>query len=395
VSTGTVTVKLVLTEGMLAQPFGSRFKVGIRTTGFHDLMGAQATALKMHNTFLKPWLFSTVEDEYRSMTEVAVVIDVTGEEVIELRGEGAYALVDRLVPRRLPPVFRARCSYTVMCYPYGGIVEDGIVIPFSDELVWWSGGPAQTEQWLYEHGLGTNVRVSSRLDEVHVLSVQGPESRRLLVDAGCFEAAELGYFGLLAATQVCGVPVTITRTGYTAELGYDLYVERGLAHELGERLLEVGAPLGVRRCGSATLEIRRVEAGILNVGQDFDWRHTPLECGLEWMVAFDKDFVGSAALQAQRAEGPPTALVGLVAEPGVVLVGGDGVLSSLGRVSGIVTSAVASPTLGRHVAIARVMAGSVEQGDRVALEGCDGERRGGAQVCTFPFVDPERLRARA
>ncbi|HTX62681.1 MAG TPA: hypothetical protein VMD28_03530, partial [Acidimicrobiales bacterium] len=256
-SVDTVAGRLVLTRGMPAQPFGSRFKGGIRTTGFHDLMGARASALKMHNTFLKPWLFTTVESEYRSMTEAAVIIDVTGEEVIELRGEGAYAAVDRLVPRDLPPSSRARCSYSVLCYPYGGIVEDGIVIPFSEDLVWWSGGPAHTEQWLYEHCLDTGVRVTSRLDDVHVLSVQGPQSRRLLVDAGCPEARELRYFGLLAATEVCGVPVTVTRTGFTAELGYDLYVERGQARRLCERLLELGSPLGVRRCGSATLEVRR------------------------------------------------------------------------------------------------------------------------------------------
>jgi len=417
----TVTPSLVLTRGVPPPPYGSRFKGGVRETGFHALMAGQAPAHKIHNTFVKPWVFTSTAEEYAAMTEAAVVIDVTGEEVIELSGPGAYAVLDRLVPRRLPAASSSRCSYAVMCYPYGGIVEDGIVVPFSNELAWWSGGPAATEQWLYEHSLGTSVTVRSRLDELHVLSIQGPRSRDLVVAAGLSAAARLPYFGRAEGT-LCEVPVVATRTGYTAELGFDVYVERERAGVLLERMLEAGEGTGLRRCGSSTLDIRRLEAAILNVGQDFDWRHTPFECGLDWMVALDKEFVGVEALRQHAAAGPRSELVGLVAAAGAKLAAGDviggvaapeaagdvigGVAAPeaagavIGGVAapeaaGVLSSATASPELGCDIAIARVRAGSAPVGSSVAV-GPPGEpARAGAVVCTLPFVDPKRTRARA
>jgi aminomethyltransferase len=373
----------------------SHFKGGFRVTGFHPLMGAVAAGLKLHNTFLKPWRFASLAEEYAALRNAAALFDVTGEEVIEVRGADALRVMDRLVVRDLTRLADGRCVYAVMCYPYGGIVEDGIVVKFSDEHLWWSGGPAASEQWIYQHGLGHDVSVTSRLDDLHVISIQGPRSREILRSAGLPEIDAVPYFGLLADGHLGGVPVIVTRTGYTGELGYDVYVDARRALELAGALLEAGGPLGLTRCGSRTLDVRRVEAGILNVGQDFDWRHTPLDCGLGWMLDLEAEFVGKDALVGQRQRGVASELVGLLAAPGAALTVGDRVLDRAADRIGVVTSAAASPELQRPIAIARVDAGSARAGDGVGVHGSSDGRESVATVAALPFVDPERKRARA
>jgi aminomethyltransferase len=393
VTSEIVPVPLLMNASAPNGRYASHFKGGLRVTGFHPLMGAKAEAMKLHNTFLKPWAFGSVEDEYAALRDAAVLIDVTGEEVIEVTGPDAIAVIDRLVPRDVLGLAPPKCAYAVMCYPYGGIIEDGIVAKFSDERVWWCGGPAASEQWIYQHSLDADVTVTSKLDALHVLSIQGPRSREILAGSGLRGVEAVPYFGLIPNGEICGVPVVVTRTGYTAELGYDIYVEAHLAASLCEGLLAVGAEYGLWMCGSRTLNVRRVEAGILDVGIDFDWRHTPLDCGLDWMVDLDREFVGRDALRRQHDDGVASELVGLTVDPGQELGQGHEVTFDGGPI-GIVTSAVLSPELKRPVGIARVDAQKVGVGDSVRLSVAAG-RWATATVAKLPFVDPERKRARA
>jgi aminomethyltransferase len=393
VSSEIVPVPLLMNASAPNGRYASHFKGGLRVTGFHPLMGAKAEAMKLHNTFLKPWAFGSVDDEYAALTDTAVLIDVTGEEVIEVTGPDAVAVVDRLIPRDMVGLTAPKCVYAVMCYPYGGIIEDGIIAKFSDERVWWCGGPAASEQWIYQHSLNADVTVASKLDELHVLSIQGPRSRAILAASGLTGVETVSYFGLIPDGEICGVPVVVTRTGYTAELGFDIYVDAGLALSLCAGLLEVGVEYGLGMCGSRTLNVRRVEAGILDVGIDFDWRHTPLDCGLEWMVDLGREFVGRDALRRQYNDGADSELVGLTAEVGQELGQGREVTLDSGPI-GIVTSAALSPELGHPVGIARVDAQTVGVGDSVRVPIGDGGWAT-ATVATLPFVDPERKRSRA
>jgi glycine cleavage system T protein (aminomethyltransferase) len=388
-----IPVPLLLNASAPRGRYASHFKGGLRVTGFHPLMGARAEAMKLHNTFLKPWAFGTIEDEYAALRDAAVLIDVTGEEVIEATGPDAVAVLDRLVPRDIVKLASPKCAYAVMCYPYGGIIEDGIIAKFSDERVWWCGGPAASEQWIYQHSLGADVTVVSKLDELHVLSIQGPRSREILAASGLDDVDDVPYFGLIPEGEICGIPVVVTRTGYTAELGYDIYVEASLAPDLCAGLLAVGIEYGLGMCGSRTLNVRRVEAGILDVGIEFDWRHTPLDCGLDWMVDLDREFVGRDALREQSANGVDSQLIGLTVDPGQELERGDEVTLN-GESIGIVTSAVLSPELGYPVGIARVEAQTVSVGDSVHVRAL-GRGWVTAVVATLPFVDPERRRSRA
>jgi aminomethyltransferase len=364
---------------------GMRMRSGLKRTAFYPVIGPAAQAYKLHNTYLKPDQFGDPLEEYWAMRRVAGLWDVTGEEVIEIAGPDARALLDELVPRNLDRLGDGQCFYCIMCYDYGGIVEDAVLVRFGPERFWWVGGPGFSEQWLYAHALGRRVSVTSRLDEIHVASLQGPRSREILQRVCDADLSQLPFYGMTVAT-VCGAPVVISRTGYTAELGYDIYVDIAQAATMFADLLEAGRRDGVRLCGSKALNIRRIEAAILNFGHDFDWQHTRWQVGLGWMVAVGKArFRGREALLAARE--PATRLAGLRLESREAALTGDRVRLD-GAEVGLVTSAILSPSLDASIAIAMLDSRAAAPGTRLAVEA--GEERVAAQVVPMPFLDPER-----
>jgi aminomethyltransferase len=297
-----------------------------------------------------------------------------------------------LVPRDLTRLADGHSAYCVMCYDHGGIVEDGIVVRFSAERLWWVGGPAPAEEWILSHAWGRDVTVRSFHEDIHVASLQGPASRTLLDALAEADIAALPFFGMVE-TRIAGLPVVITRTGYTAELGYDIYVEVRHGAALFAALWAALEPQGVALCGSRALDLRRTEAAILNIGQEFDMRVTPLEIGLDRMINWTKgDFRGRAALDRQRREGVRRRLVGLMLDGEDVAVPGEPVLDA-GRKVGEVTTGNWSPALEASLAIAMVSAEAAAPGTRLAVA-IDG-RPAAATVVPMPFLDPERRLSKA
>lgn len=379
---------LAFAEGFPLPPMqkpAMRQRSGIKRSCFFPVYGGRATSIKLHNNYLKPNIFAGPTKEYWAIRRAAGLLDVTGEEVIEISGPDALTLMNELVPRDLTRLADGRCLYCIMCYDYGGIVEDAILARFSADRLWWIGGPGFSEQWIYAHALGRQVTVKSYLDEIHVASLQGPKARMILQRVSDIDLGRLPPFGL-ASGRICGAPAVVSRTGYTAELGYDLYVavEEGAALFAG--LDDVGRPEGLALCGSAALDLRRVEAFIRNFGHDFDWQHSPFEVGLGWMVNFKKPrFTGREAL-ARETESART-LVGLELAASAPLKAGS-LLSVEARKVGEITSAIVSPTLERKIAIAMVAREAAAIGQVLTLAG-DGEESQ-ARVVPVPFLDPER-----
>jgi aminomethyltransferase len=365
----------------------TRLRKGLKHTAFYPTIGRVAREFKLHNSYLKPDQITDPLDEYWAMRRIAGLWDVTGEEVIEISGPDALALMNELIPRDLARVRDGQCLYTVMCYDYGGIVEDAVLIRFNAERLWWVGGPGSSEQWIYGNSLGRRVTVKSHLDEIHVASLQGPRSRDILQRVCDRDLSGLPFYHALEA-RVCGLPFVISRTGFTAELGYDIYVDVGRAGAMFADLWDESRGDGVKLCGSRALGIRRIEAAIINFGQDFDWQHTPHQVGLGWMVNANKGFFhGRDTLTSPMAKAPTQRLAGLRlagAEPALI---GDKVLRE-GRPVGEVTSAVLSPSLEASIAIAMIETGAAGIGERlsVALD----DRQVEAEVVPMPFFDPER-----
>ena len=153
---------------------------GLKHTAFYPVIGRAAKEFKLHNSYLKPDQITDPLDEYWTLRKIAGLWDVTGEEVIEIAGPDALVLMNELIPRDLARAKDGQCLYAVMCYDYGGIVEDAVLIRFSSEKIWWVGGPGHSEQWIYTNSLGRRVTVTSYLDDKHVASLQGPKSREIL-----------------------------------------------------------------------------------------------------------------------------------------------------------------------------------------------------------------------
>ncbi|MEX2647803.1 MAG: aminomethyltransferase family protein [Alphaproteobacteria bacterium] len=369
-----------------------RLKGGLKRTAFYPVIGRFARQYKLHNSYLKPDFITDPLAEYWATRTVAGLWDVTGEEPIEIAGAGALAVMNELVPRDLARLADGRCLYAIMCYDHGGIVEDGVLVRFGPERFWWVGGPAHAEAWIYARAVGLDVRVTSLLDEIHVASIQGPRSREILQRVAADDLSRVPYFGM-AETTVCGTPVVLTRTGYTGELGFDIYVEVARAAAMFEGLWRAGRADGLELAGSQALNLRRVEAGILNVGQDFDWRHNPYEVGLGRMVDLAKpSFVGREALARIKQAGTRRTIAGLRLAGTTVAAQGDWVLAS-GRRIGRVTSAVWGPTVEASIAMAFVDAEAATVGAALTIEH-DGAGVS-AEAVPLPFLDPERTLSRA
>jgi aminomethyltransferase len=365
----------------------TRHRKGLRHTAFYPVIGRAAQEFKLHNSFFKPDRITDPLDEYWTMRQNAGLWDVTGEEVIEVAGEDALEVMNVLVPRDLTRLQDGQCLYSVMCYDYGGIVEDAVLVRFNAKRFWWVGGPGSSEQWIYANALGRNVTVTSYLNEKHVASLQGPKSRELLQTVVPADLGRVPYYGMVE-TAVCGIPAVLTRTGFTAELGYDIYVDVPVAGEMFSRLWDEMRKKSVKLCGSRALNLRRVEAGIINFGQDFDWQHTPFQVGLGWMVNDRKGFFhGREALQPDSVRHPPTHIAGLRLEGSEVAAGGDSVLADNIEV-GLITSAVLSPSLNQSIALAMLRIEVTRPGQPLSVIFDD--RPVGATVVPYPFFDAER-----
>lgn len=363
-----------------------RSKSGLKRTAFHPTIERFAANFKLHNTYLKPDYFTDPVEEYWAIRNVAGLLDVTGEEILEITGPDALALVDALNPRDARKMKDGMCYYSVLCHDHGGIVEDGIIAKFSDERLWWVGGPGSAEEWLYANSIGRNVKVESFNDRLHVASIQGPKSREILQSVTNGDLSTVPFYALLVS-EVCGTQVTISRTGYTAELGYDIYVPVAQGAEFFEALRAVVEAAGGKLCGSRSLGIRRVEASILNFGQDFDWQHNPVEAGLGWMISETKaPWRAGEVLLAAKKQKPARSVIGLRFFGDEIPLIGD-VVRLGDQVLGKVTSATGSPALGYPIAMA-LIEGDAELGAKLLVEAGDNILE--AEVVAMPFFDPER-----
>ncbi|MBN35822.1 MAG: hypothetical protein CMM46_13820 [Rhodospirillaceae bacterium] len=378
-------------DGPPLTPKANRLKDGLKRTAFWPVISQRTSDFKVHNTYLKPDVFTDSVEEYWSMRRHAGLWDVTGEEVVEITGPDAMALVARCMPRKLTRLTDGMGIFGFLTYPHGGVVEDGIITRFNDEKLWWVGGPGPAEVWLAANATDLDVSVRSYLDQIHLCAVQGPKSRDILQSVTDRDLSAVPWFGMIEA-RVCGIDTVITRTGFTAELGYDIHIAVDRALEVYEGLMETGEPQGMVLCGSQAMNIRRMEAAILNIGAEIDWTTTPLELGWDRMLDWDREFVGRDALAAQRDAGVTRRIAGLTLQGDTVARGGDAVLCD-GREVGLVSSGIWGPSIEASIALAMLHTPAWHNGTAVTVTTPSGDVP--AVVAPLPFFDPERALARA
>ena len=331
-----------------------------------------------------PVSYSGILDEHRSVRTAAGLFDVSHMGEVELRGPKAFAAVQAIVTNDAARLTDGKAMYSVVCMPSGGIVDDVIVTRLAEDRYFIcvnAGNREKDIEWIREHAAGAEV--VDRSDELALLALQGPSAAAIVAPLVDVDLAGLKSF-TVAEAKLSGVPVMLSRTGYTGEDGFEIYLDAAVAEQTWNLLLEAGAAKGLVPAGLGARDTLRLEAGLALYGNDIDAQTTPLEAGLAWVVKFDKgDFVGKDALLRQRASGLPRRLVGLEMLDASIPRHGYPIRRD-GRVIGTVTSGTKSPTLGRGIALGYVETSEADRDTEIEVE-----IRGAAHRARFtrpPFV---------
>lgn len=347
---------------------------------YEERIGPDASFSVYSGHMAPGYLDEDVEAEYANLRSAATLFDVP-EHAIEFIGPDAARFLDHLMTRRIAPMKVGRCGYGLMCYDDGGVLMDGVLIRLAQDHFRYVLADGEIFGWLRAQQKGFDVRIVDTED--WVLQVQGPRALDVLADLCDGGAPEPFAYFSSARVTMARQPLLITRTGWTGELGFEIYVPETADHAaLWRHLMAVGTPHGMRFSGMACMDIRRIEAGILDNGTDMDPTMTPYAAGIGAFVDLSKeDFIGREALE--HADRRPR-LVGLRAE-GTIEAGMT--LAVDGRAAGRLTAAAFSPFLGHHVAYARFE----EAGDWIGRQVACGPEGVAGETVALPFHDPEKL----
>jgi aminomethyltransferase len=377
-----------------------------QSTGFAPRTEALTRNFTEYRNF---WLPTSYPDhgalaEYWACREKAALIDLSALRKMEIVGPDAEDFLQAVLPRDIRKLAAGQVVYTAICYPHGGMVDDGTLFRLGRDNFRWIGGDDAGLLWLKEQAEASGRKVFLRpaTAQIHNVALQGPRSREVLqrliwTPPGQTDIAALGWFrftiGRIGDSE--GIPVMISRTGYTGELGYEVFCHPTDAPSVWDALMKAGAPDGLTPMGLDALEILRIEAGLVFGGYDFDSTTDPFEGGIGFAVPARKeeDYIGKTALAARRAN-PARVLVGLLVDGNEAPASGDPVMAGRAQV-GVVTSATRSPALRQTIALARLDAHASGMGSVVEIGRLDGQqKRMGAKVSRFPFYDPEKTRVR-
>ena len=396
----------------------------LRTTAFHPRTSALCEAQNWRRWagYLAASSYElTHEREYYAIRNSAALLDVSPLFKYHVGGPHAARLLDRVVTRDVQKAAVGQVLYTTWCNGEGKVIDDGTVARLDEDLFRLTAADPNF-RWLGDNARGLDVTIEDVSDRVAALALQGPNARVILEQAAETTLDALRYFRLTSGS-IRGVPVTITRTGYTGDLGYEIWMPWEHALAVWDALVTVGVPYGITPAGMLALDVARIEAGLLLLDVDYtsvrralieDQQSTPHELSLDWTVALSKEFFnGHRAIRAEAARGPDWRFVGIEVDwPGLeALFGGFGLAPRLptqavraslplydvdgGQQVGYASSSCWSPLLKRLIALAHVRSRWAPPGTPVQMEvTVEHQRRNvAAFVRPLPFFNPERKRA--
>jgi aminomethyltransferase len=317
--------------------------------------------------------------------------DVGVERIVEITGPDASEFTNRLTCRDLMKCAVGQGKYVLITAEDGGIVNDPVLLRVEENRWWLALADSDAGLWARGAAVSSGLDVKVREPDVHPVQVQGPKSKDVIRSLFGDAIADLRYYWT-AETELDGIPVVISRTGWTGEVGYEIYLRDGSrGGDLWDRIMEAGKPHDIRPI--APCEARRIEAGIFNYGSDMTIENNPFEVmGLERLVEQqDADYIGKAALERIRVEGVSRKLIGLeidgpalpfeIAEKRPALHRGEAV--------GTVTDLIWSPRLERNIGYVWVPIELAEAGNDLEVIGPDGTRAFG-RTAAIPFIDPKK-----
>jgi aminomethyltransferase len=356
------------------------------------------------------------EHEYNAIRNAAALIDVSPLFKYLIRGRDATKLVDRVITRDAYKLTVGQVYYTPWCDEHGKVIDDGTVTRVGESTYRWTAADPSL-RWFTQNAIGLDVAIDDISETVAALALQGPTSARALMAVAGADIKGLKYFRMTRGT-IAGVPVEISRTGYTGDLGFEIWMPWDRAPEVWDALMTGGRPFDIRPVGMLALDVARVEAGLLLIDVDFNsskkaliesQKYSPYEMGLGRLVQLDKrPFVGRPALEAEYRRGPARQIVGLeVSWPAVEKLFDDlglapQIATAASRVAvpvyknarqiGRATTTTWSPVLKKLIALATLTAPNTAEGSVVDFEvTVEAERhRVPATVVKTPFFNPPR-----
>lgn len=355
---------------------------------FESTLQSGVSAFSVYNRMLLPITYQGVEADYWDLVDRVSVWDVGCERQVEIVGRDAAAFTQYLVTRDVTRIEPGRARYTLICQEDGGILNDPVLVRLAEDHFWLS--LADSDILLWAKGVAHNSAfdVEIREPDVSPIQIQGPKSPDLMQALFGPAIDELGFYQF-SETTLEGVPMVVARTGWSGEVGYEIFLRDGSQGGwLWDRLFEAGQPFDVKP--GAPNDIRRMEAGFLSWGSDMDSDTNPFEMGLGKFVDLDSeaDFIGRDALSKIAAIGPSRRLVGLLVEGDPIVQGPlrRWPVTASGGVIGFVTSATWAPRIKRNIAFAILESRFFAEGQKVHVVTPDGERTG--TTTAIPFVAP-------
>jgi aminomethyltransferase len=344
----------------------------------------------VYNHMFLPSYYAEPEDEYQHLLEHVTLWDVSVERQVEITGPDAFAFTNLITPRDLRQCAVGQGKYVLITDSAGGILNDPVLLRLGENHFWLALADSDILLWAKGVAYGAGMRVELGEPDVSPIQIQGPKSKEVVRSLFGDRVDSLAYYHFFE-TKLDGIPLVVTRTGWTGEVGYELYLRDGSRGvDLWDRVLAAGKPYQIRPTGPS--DIRRIEAGMLNHGIDMTQNDNPYEVGLGWLVDTKKeaDFIGKEALTRIRTAGVRRKLIGIEIE-------GDRIPFNMvrwpvhraDRPVGHVTSAIYSPRLKKNIAYAMVPTESSARGVELSVEIPElGRRR--ARVVPKPFIDPDK-----
>ena len=367
------------------------FGTQIRKSPFFDAtVRWGATGFSVYNHMYIPRDFGDPEKNFWNLVNDAILCDVAVERQVEITGPDAFQFIQLLTPRDLSKLSIGQCKYVLITNEKGGILNDPVLLRLDENHFWLSLSDSDILLWAQGVAVNSGLNVSINEPDVSPLQLQGPKSREIMVKLFGESIRDLKYYWL-KELELDGIPLVVSRTGWSTELGYELFLRDGTqGDKLWEMIMTAGNEYGLQP--GHTSSIRRIEGGMLSYHADADIQTNPFEMGLERLVSLDSDinFIGKKALIEIQKKGIKRQQIGLEIE-GDSLTGPNTIFWEIfcdDKIIGKVTSAVFSPRLEKNIALAMVDKNFTKIGLKLSVE-INGVLRD-AIIVEKPFFDPKK-----
>jgi len=345
----------------------------LKRTPLRDFHAAHGARLVDFAGWEMPVQYRSILEEHKAVRRAAGLFDVSHMGEVDVRGPEAGRFLNHLVTNDVAKLYPGRVLYSPMCYPNGGVVDDLLVYMWAPEnyfLCINAGNIAKDLAWIHEQARGFNVAITDKSDDFGLLAVQGPRAAAIVQSLTGAKLGAVKYYHFVEG-PVAGIHCNISRTGYTGEDGFELYVNASEVVPLAEAILAAGAPHGLELAGLGARDSLRLEAGYPLYGHEITQDISPLTAGLGWTVKLDKgaDFIGRAALLAEKQGGAPNKVVFFKTGDRRIVRADTPVLDVSGAIVGRVLSGTLSPILNEAIGSAVVATAAVAQPLLVDIRG--------------------------